>query len=317
MRTMMIVTLVSSLSMAGAAKPTKRATTVAPAPEPQKPVVEAPPTVVPATPTVEPATPPAPARSTAVVGRPRLIVLGLTAAGGVDAALADSFTETLAAEISRTQLFEVTSQKDIATALGIERQKQLLGCSTEASTCMTELADAFGARFVLTGSITKLGDVYQLNLQTQDTSKTQTLGRATRLANDLVSLRNVLPFAIAEATATPPPEPPSKVLPVVLMGTGAAAVVTAGVLFLSSFSREQAAISELALAKSQPQLQLKPASYYAAEAAAVSQLRLIGGIVGGVGAALIVAGIVVYPRESMVRVAVVPTVGGAAVVGSF
>lgn len=37
----------------------------------------------------------------------------------------------------------------------------------------------------------------------------------------------------------------------------------------------------------------------------------------GVGAALIVAGIVVYQRESMVRVAVVPTVGGAAVVGSF
>jgi TolB-like protein len=288
---------------------------VEPAPEP----VEAPAPV--ALPTLQP--PPTEARpardpaSGLVVGRPKLIVLGLSAGGGVDVSIADSFTETLAAELSRTRFFDVTSQKDLATMLGIERQKQLLGCSGEEGSCLAELADAFGARFVVSGSLTRLGEVYQLNLQTQDTARSTTLGRATRLASDLVALRGQLPYAIAEATATPAPEAPSKVLPVVLMGTGAAAAVSAGVLFLSSFSREQAALNELGLAKTQPQVLLKPASYYAGEARAVSQLRLVGSVVGGVGAALLVAGVIVYPREATVRVAVVPTLGGAAIVGSF
>jgi len=166
--------------------------------------------------------------------------------------------------------------------------------------------------------VARLGDAFQLNLQTQDSVKVQTLGRATRIASDLKALRGQLPYAIAEATATPPPVPPSKVLPTVLMVSGAATVTGAGVIFLQSFFREQAALSELSLAKTQPQLQLKPASYYRDEAAGVSQLRLVGAVVAGAGAALLVAGIVVYPRDDRaVQLALFPTSNGVVLVGSW
>jgi hypothetical protein len=178
------------------------------------------------------------------------------------------------------------------TMLGLERQKQLMGCSDASSTCMTELAGALGARLVLTGSVTRLGDAYQLNLQTVDTTKAQPLGRTTRIANDLKALRDQIPLALADATATPPPVPPSRVPTITLIGVGAAAIVASGVLFLMSIAREQAAQSELMLAMQQPQLQLKPASHYRGEAQAVVTSRIIASVLAGVGVAGIVVGTV-------------------------
>ncbi len=286
-----------------------------PAPEPVPEVKPPPPEVKPEPAPAPVADKPAPKVEAPIVGKPQIIVLGLSAAGGVEPSVAESLTEALAAELSRTGLFEVTTQKDIATVLGVERQRQLLGCGEESSSCATELAGALGARFVLSGSVAKLGDVFQLNLQTQDTTKGQALGRATRLAKDLPSLRGQLPYAIAEATATPAPVPPSKVPSVTLLSVGGAAVVGSGVVFLLSFSREQAVLSELNLA-SQNNVQLKPTSYYRGEAAAVVQQRLIGGIVAGVGAALMVTGLIIYPRdEAPLKVALVPTGLGGALVG--
>jgi TolB-like protein len=291
---------------------------VDPPPEPVPEVKPPPPEVKPEpapTPVVEK---PAPKVETPIVGKPQIIVLNLTAAGGVEVAVAESLTEALAAELSRTGLFEVTTQKDVAVVLGVERQRQLLGCGEESSSCATELAGALGARFVLSGSVAKLGDVFQLNLQTQDTTKGQALGRATRIAKDLPALRGQLPYAIADATATPQPIPPSKVPSVTLLAVGGAAVVGAGVVFLVSFSTEQTVLGELNLA-GQPNVQLKPAQYYRDQADAVRMQRLIGGIAAGVGAALMITGIIVYPRDDAapVKVSLVPTGTGAAVVGSW
>jgi TolB-like protein len=254
----------------------------------------------------------------AASSKPVLALMGLAAAGGVEAGVADSLSEAVAAEAARAGYFQVTSQKDMQTMLGLERQKQLMGCSDASSTCMTELAGALGARFVLTGSVTRLGDAYQLNLQTVDTAKAQPLGRATRIANDLKALRDQIPFALADATATPPPVPPSRVPTVTLIGVGAAAIVASGVLFLMSITREQAAQSELTLAMQQPQLQLKPASYYRGEAQAVVTSRIIASVLAGVGVAGIVVGIVLNPSSGGgSRIALVPTFDGAALAGVF
>jgi hypothetical protein len=65
-------------------------------------------------------------------------------------------------------------------------------------------------------------------------------------------------------------------------------------------------------------VQLKPTSYYRAEAAAVVQQRIIGGIAAGVGAALMASGIIIYPRDdAAVKVALVPMGAGGAVVGTW
>lgn len=59
----------------------------------------------------------------------------------------------------------VITQQDIAAILGVERQKQLLGCSDGSSSCMLELSSALGAERILTGVIAKLESSYQVNLR--------------------------------------------------------------------------------------------------------------------------------------------------------
>jgi hypothetical protein len=60
---------------------------------------------------------------------------------------------------------EVVTEREIASLLGMERQKQLLGCSEQASNCMAELANALGADAVLLGDVAKVGERLQLNLK--------------------------------------------------------------------------------------------------------------------------------------------------------
>ena len=250
--------------------------------------------------------------------RPKMVVLNLQAAGGTEQGVAEAFTETLAVEAGHIGTFAVTSQKDMQTVLGVERQRELLGCGGQATSCMSELADALGARFVLSGSLTRLGEAWQLNLQMVDSRTAQPVGRSTRIATSLEVLRAQLPFALAEATATPPPARPSRVLPITLISVGGAAVVGSGVLFLQSITREQAVLRELKLATEQPSLVLDPAQRYRDEASGVRDTRIIGGVVAGVGAALIVAGVLLLPGpDAVVRVTVVPSAHGVALAGAF
>ena len=133
--------------------------------------------------------------------RPRLVVLELAAGKDVDAATVSAVGDAITSLIAARGLFEVTSSQDVKTLLGVERQRQLLGC-TESS-CMAELTGALGARFVLSGTLGLLGDTWQLTLTTLDSARAQPIGRTTRLAPNLKALTALLPWAVAEATATP------------------------------------------------------------------------------------------------------------------
>jgi hypothetical protein len=62
----------------------------------------------------------------------------------------------------REQGIEVETEKDIALMIGIERQKELAGCSE--GNCLAELADALGVDGVITGSVGKFGDTYRVLL---------------------------------------------------------------------------------------------------------------------------------------------------------
>jgi TolB-like protein len=320
-RALVALALMSSFAFAaGNKRPAKSPTVETPTPvtEPPSPATPAPAAVMPAQPVVAPE-PNAPPPALPESALPSLVVLTLQATGGIDASLAAALSETLTVEVGRLKFFKVVSQKDLETMLGVERQRQLLGCSEEATSCVSELADAMGARFVMSGSLAKLGDsAFQLNLQTIDSRGAKSIGRSTRIATSLDALRSQLPFAVAEATATPAPRRPSAAPAVVMMAAGGAGVVVGGVLWLQSLTRETAALSELALAKQQPNLVLAPADHYRDEAKAVTELRIAGSIAAGVGAALLVAGVLVLPGDNdVVRVAVVPTGSGVAFAGVF
>jgi TolB-like protein len=222
--------------------------------------------------------------------KPKLLVLALEPAGGVAPDVASALTETVTTEVATRGLFDVLSTKDVQTLLGVERQKQMMGCSEEARSCLTELAGALGARFVLSGSVTKLGEAYQLNLQTLDTQRAQPIGRVTRISNDLALLRGEMPYAVAEATATPLPPPPSKLLPYSMMVGGGLVFIAGGVLTLQAVSREAAVNRELENGEQNPAA-LRPLASYVKERNELAAQKTWGFVGLGVGAALAGAGL--------------------------
>jgi len=64
----------------------------------------------------------------------------------------------------------VTTPTEISAFVGVERQKQLVGCSETSSSCIAEIADALGVDGVITGSIGKFGSTLQLNVKILRTS---------------------------------------------------------------------------------------------------------------------------------------------------
>lgn len=61
--------------------------------------------------------------------------------------------------------FNVMTQREIATLLGVERQRALLGCEEQATSCIAELASALGADGVVVGDIGHFNDIYQVHLK--------------------------------------------------------------------------------------------------------------------------------------------------------
>ncbi len=241
--------------------------------------------------------------------KPKLAVLDVQPIG-VDAAQAIALGEAMTQELSRRGFFEVISSNDIRTLLGVERQKQLLGCGD--SSCTAELSGAIGARFVLQSSLTKLGDSLQLSLQMLDTAKSQSLARSVRIAKDTGQLAALLPWALAEATATPLPPAPSKVLPWTLIGVGAAVFAGGGIIAIDGFSRERALNNEL-----QPNGVYQTYSHYQEELSVIARNKWAGlGAVAG-GAALIGLGVALFPKDTGGALALVPSSNGAVLVGVF
>jgi hypothetical protein len=79
---------------------------------------------------------------------------------------ADFYTDHLSDRLGEQGL-NVTSPREVAAILGMERQKQLLGCS-EGSSCLAEIANALGVDGLVMGDIAKIGSSYQVNLKVID-----------------------------------------------------------------------------------------------------------------------------------------------------
>src|SRR4051812_21332764 len=58
----------------------------------------------------------------------------------------------------------VLTARQIAAVIGLDRQKQLMGCN-EGTACVAELAGAMGADGLIVGDVGKLGDTYAINVK--------------------------------------------------------------------------------------------------------------------------------------------------------
>ncbi len=226
---------------------------------------------------------------------PKLLILDFSA-GGVAPEIASALTEAAAAEVSARGFFQVVTSKDLQTLIGLERQKQLVGCGEDSGSCLAELGGALGAKVVLSGSVTRLGPNLQLNLQALDSGRAQSLGRTTRIAPDIDPLRRALPYAVAEVLGIPSPAPPSRVLPYSLMGGGAVALLAGAAVGVVGFAQEEAFLRELELGSRQQGI-LENAESYRQEASRIGTLKTAALAAGILGVGLGVAGFLLNPAS--------------------
>ena len=116
-----------------------------------------------------------------------------------------------AGEVARTlrsQGFEVITAKDIATVLGLERQKQLLGCSEETGSCMAELGAALGCEAILTANLARLDDSYQGSLRVLSSRDGKTLADEKVEASGQKALSRELEAAALRLARQLRPAPP-------------------------------------------------------------------------------------------------------------
>jgi hypothetical protein len=294
---------------------------VAPAPSPEPAPAEA----APAPAAVQPSAPAEPKLVVAADTKPRLAVTALEAQG-VSPAQALAVTDAVVAALSERGLFEVISARDIATALSAERQKQLLGvCEANADACSSSLGEVLSAPFIVSGQLSRIGTAFQLTLQTFDAVKGRPHGRSNRVASSLEALQQVIPYAAAEATGSPLPPPPSRVLPVTLLAVGGVTFISGAVFGVVTLTQERLLNDELCPGGVPPDgrctgTALQERSFYLAQSDALVRQKWVSAGLMAVGAALTVLGLVVMPpleAPGRVSVTVTPTLGGFAVVGGF
>ena len=217
------------------------------------------------------------------------------------------YAEHLAARLVEDGL-TVTTPADIGAVLGLERQKQLLGCG-EGASCLVEVAGALGAKALITGQVSRVDDGYHVVLKVLDASNASVrLARTHQLASE-GALFSALDAFAAELAGRPQAHGRSwwPLLPVglgvVAAGVGTGFLVSAGSSFAALNQRGDAALS-----------------YADAVAArdAGSTNQLIGGVLVGAGALALAAGLTWFFLSSPADTHaawLVPTPGGLALVG--
>lgn len=151
----------------------------------------------------------------------------------VDPEVARLCSERLATELSQQGLTVITA-KQIATTIGIERQKQLLGCGEDSASCLAEFAGALGTDGIVMGDLGRVGTKLQLNLRVTRAGTAETvatwlgvvdreedlLEEVSRAAHGLALKLGAAPSPAATSRAHPFPVAPAIAAGVSLVAGG-------------------------------------------------------------------------------------------------
>ncbi len=214
------------------------------------------------------------------LAREKLVVLELTTSDDASSKTARLVQEQVATELTSLERYEIIGQSELTALLGIERQKQLLGCSDEASTCMAELSGAVGARWLVMGTLGRAGAKLRFDLKLVDSAASKTVARAGRvLAND-DELFAAVPEMVRALIGVTPRFP---VAPLVLGGVGVVAAVIGSVLLGSAVGANQTLNRDRAtieVSTAQSRLKEQQLSYWSGFGVLVAGgAALVGGLV--------------------------------------
>jgi hypothetical protein len=105
----------------------------------------------------------------ALSASPTKIVTPTFSSAGVPDDKVRYFTSHFAGKL-RAKGIEVITADEIGTLLGVERQKQLLGCTDAGSSCLAELANALGSNATVRGSVALIGGEYRVEITVLSTA---------------------------------------------------------------------------------------------------------------------------------------------------
>lgn len=149
---------------------------------------------------------PAVSASVATARRGKVAVVRLAARTGVVQGTADLFTDALVGELRRHGL-QVLADSDIAAVLGVERNRQMLGCSD--ATCLAEIGGALGVDRIVHGSVGRIGGSLVVNLSSIDSKRAAAVASASeRLKSESdEAFLDALPRLVADLLRenVPPP----------------------------------------------------------------------------------------------------------------
>lgn len=97
---------------------------------------------------------------------------------GTDEKKTTFFGDYFAQRLGEAGKFPVTTPTQMASILGLERQRQLLGCSDESASCLAELAGALGSDAVMTGTLALVGKSYAITVKVTATSDAREVASA-------------------------------------------------------------------------------------------------------------------------------------------
>ena len=133
--------------------------------------------------------------------QPVTFLEGRWVASEVDEKQVAVWSDVLFGELSELGV-TVRRKSDLAEALGLERQKQLLGC--EESSCASEIAQALDADGLINGSVGKSGSSLVLNVRVLSNTGTQLAARSVVVPNADAMVVELRPLARALAEAMQP-----------------------------------------------------------------------------------------------------------------
>jgi hypothetical protein len=234
---------------------------------------------------------------------------GFAGVGGVTEDTASFIAEHFANLLAKEPGLEVTTQRTVMSLLGIERQRQLLGCADNSRTCLAELTGALGAKVLLVGEVAKLDHSLQVNVRALEASTGHLLHVASVRGDSTEAVLDRLE-PIAQTTASAlrvhygleVPARAARWPALVLAGAGVAAAGV-GTAFLIDAANVWARLET-------PSVDVSPADAHSL-ASSGSRSQWLGASLAGAGVVALVTGLIWFAVTGDSHVSMALSPGGA------
>lgn len=109
---------------------------------------------------------------------PHLASVGFRSAG-VDENTTQFLSSSFATSLAEATGLQVMTSEEIGAVLGVERQKQLLGCGDESTSCLAEIAAGLGAPALVLGSVAIIGKRWAVTVKVIGAKDAQVIAART------------------------------------------------------------------------------------------------------------------------------------------